>query len=77
MLDEHAAYFIGQAVASYQTAQRPPERGTRRQTTPQEAQERAGRFLGRAFQLYMQGGLTKEQAAQKILALTQMFASLE
>ena len=40
--------------------------GARRQTTPQEAQERAGRFLGCAFQLYMQGGLTKEQAAQHL-----------
>ena len=82
MLDEQAAYLVGQALgqlqAGQQAGQQPRyERGVRRQMTPQQAQERAGRFLGRAFQLYLQGGLTKEQATQRIVQLAQMFGSLE
>jgi hypothetical protein len=45
--------------------------------TPQKAAERAGRSVGRAFQLYLKSGLTKEQAVQRIMALAQTFGSLE
>lgn len=76
MLDDHAAYYVGQAMAHLQQPQRPPQRGTR-QMTPQLATERASRSVGRAFQLYLTAGLTKEQAIQRIVSLAQTFGSLE
>jgi hypothetical protein len=59
-----------------QATQKPHERGVR-QLTPQQAFDRAHKLVGRAFQLYTRGGLTKEQAAQRIVGLTQLFSSLE
>jgi hypothetical protein len=98
MLDEQAAYFVGQALGhlavgqqqqpppqqpQQQPPQQPQQRGMggmqrmHRQMTPQQAVERAGRSVGRAFQLYLRAGLTKEQAVQRIVALAQTFGSLE
>lgn len=77
MLEDHeAAYLIGQAVAQLQQPYQPHQRG-RRQFTPQQAADRAHRSVGRAFQLYLQSGLTKEQAGQRIMQLAQTFSSLE
>ena len=75
-IEHQAAYTIGQAFGELQAAQKPPERGVR-QLTPQQALDRAYRLVGRAFQLYMRGGLTKEQAGQRIVELAQLFSSLE
>jgi hypothetical protein len=75
-IEHQAAYTIGQALGQMQAAQRPHERGVR-QLTPQQALDRAHKLVGRAFQLYLRGGLTKEQAAQRIVELTQLFSSLE
>ena len=93
MPDAQAAYFVGQALGHLQVGQQPqpqqPQQpqphqrgmrgvhGMRRQMTPQQAVERAGRSVGRAFQLYLRAGLTKEQAVQRIVALAQTFGSLE
>jgi hypothetical protein len=76
MFDDEAAYLVGQAMGQLQQPYQPHQRG-RRQITPQQAAERAGRSVGRAFQLYLQSGLTKEQAMQKIMSLAQTFGSLE
>lgn len=74
--DQEAAYYVGQAMAQLQQPQQPPQRG-QRQMTPQKAAERAGRSVGRAFKLYLQSGLTKEQAMQRIIGLAQTFGSLQ
>jgi hypothetical protein len=74
--ENQAAYTIGQALGQLQAVQKPHERGVR-QLTPQQALDRAHKLVGRAFQLYLRGGLTKEQAAQRIIGLAQMFSSLE
>lgn len=76
MPDDQAAYYVGQALGQLQQPQQPPQRGVR-QMTPQRAAESAGRSVGRAFQLYLRAGLTKEQAIQRIVALAQTFGSLE
>ena len=75
-IENQAAYTIGQAFGQLQAAQKPPERGVR-QLTPQQAFDRAHKLVGRAFQLYLRGGLTKEQAGQRIVQLAQLFSSLE
>ena len=74
--DQQAAYLVGQAMGQLQQPQMPHQRGER-QMTPQKATERAGRSVGRAFQLYLRAGLTKEQAVQRIVGLAQTFGSLE
>jgi hypothetical protein len=74
MLDDQVAYLVGQAMGHLQG--QPPQRGVR-QMTPQKAVERASRSVGRAFQLYLQAGLTQAQAVQRIVALAQTFGSLE
>jgi hypothetical protein len=76
-IESQAAYAVGQAFGQLQAAQKPHERGVRRQLTPQQAFDRAHKLVGRAFQLYMRGGLTKEQAGQRIVQLAQLFSSLE
>jgi hypothetical protein len=76
MLDNQAAYLVGQAMGQLQQPQQSHQRG-QRQMTPQKAAERASRSVGRAFQLYVKAGLTKEQAVQRIVALAQTFGSLE
>jgi hypothetical protein len=48
-----------------------------RQIDPQQAAERAGRSVQRAFRLYLKAGLTKEQAIQRIISLVQTFGSLQ
>jgi hypothetical protein len=73
-----AHVLTGQAIAHMQQAgtQR-PQRGERRKRTPEQDLQRAGRSLGRAFQLFLSAGLTKEQAVQRIVSLAQTFGSLE
>ena len=74
--EANAAYLVGQALGKIQASQRPHERGVR-QLTPQQALDRAHKLVGRAFQLYLRAGLTKEQAGQRIVQLSQLFSSLE
>lgn len=74
--DQEAAYYVGQALGQLQQPQQPHQRG-RRQITPQQATESAERSVGRAFQLYLRAGLTKEQAMQRIIGLAQTFGALE
>ena len=71
-----AHVYVGQAIAQM-GPQQPPQRGERRPRTPQENLQRAGRSLGRAYQLFLRAGLTKEQAVERITSLAQTFASLE
>lgn len=78
MLDEQAAYLVGEAlghlhVGSNGAPQGGGQRGQRprRPLDPQQAAERAGRSVNRAFQLYLRAGLTKEQAVERIVALAQ------
>ncbi len=68
MHDDQAAYLVGQAMGHMRQA---------RQLDPQQAAERAGRSVNRAFRLYMKAGLTKEQAIQRIISLAQTFGSLQ
>ena len=75
-IEHQAAYTVGQAFGQLQAAQKPHERGVR-QLTPEQAFNRAHQLVGRAFQLYMRGGLTKEQAGQRIVELAKLFSSLE
>ena len=83
MLDAQAAYFVGQALGHIHVGSNggffdlPRGVQQQRQLDPQQATERAGRLVERAFQLYLQGGLTREQAVQRILSLAQTFGSLE
>lgn len=74
--ENQAAYIVGQALGQLQAAQQPQERGVR-QLTSQQAFDRAHKLVGRAFQLYLRGGLTQQQAAQRIVALAEMFSALE
>lgn len=72
-----AHVLVGQAMGQMQQAAAPPPRGTRRPHTPAEDLQRAGRALGRAYQLFLRAGLTKDQAVTRITSLAQMFGSLE
>ena len=72
-----AHVYVGQAMGQMQQATAPVQRGERRPRTPQENLQRAGRSLGRAYQLFLQAGLSKDQAVARITQLAQMFASLE
>jgi hypothetical protein len=81
MLDEQAAYFVGQALGHLHVGSNGDpqvvQRGhrSRRPLDPQQAAERAGRSVNRAFQLYLRAGLTKEQAVQRIVSLAQTLGS--
>lgn len=72
-----AHVYVGQAMGQMQQATAAPPRGMRRPHTPQEDLQRAGRSLGRAFQLFLRAGLTKDQAVERITSLAQTFGSLE
>ena len=65
--------FVGQAMGHIKSA-----RFTRStQHTPEQNLQRAGQAVGRAYQLFLRAGLTKEQAVQRIVSLSQTFGSLE
>jgi len=65
--------FVGQAMGHIRTA-----RSARSaQRTPEQALQQAGRAVGRAYQLFVRAGLTKEQAVQRIVSLAETFGSLE
>ena len=64
---------VGQAMGHIRTA-----RSARsEQRTPEQDLQRAGQSVGRAYQLFVRAGLTKEQAVERIVALSQTFGSLE
>ncbi|HSX23352.1 MAG TPA: hypothetical protein VLE97_11315 [Gaiellaceae bacterium] len=73
----YAHVYVGQAVTQMQQGAAPPPRGERRPRTPEEYLQRAGRSLGRAYQMFLRAGLTKEQAVARITSLAETFASLE
>ena len=65
--------FVGQAMGHVRRA-----RSSRSaQRTPEQDIQRAGQAVGRAYQLFLRAGLTKEQAIERIVALSQTFGSLE
>ena len=72
-----AHVYVGQAMGQMQQATVSPQRGMRRPRTPEENLQRAGRALGRAYQLFLRAGLTKDQAVARITSLAQTFGSLQ
>ena len=65
--------FVGQAMGHIRSA----HTARAAQRTPEQDLQRAGRAVGRAFQLFVRAGLTKEQAVERIVSLSQTFGSLE
>ena len=65
--------FVGQAMGHIKTAS--ANRSVLR--TPDQDLQMASRAVGRAFQLFVRAGLTKEQAVDRIVSLSQTFGSLE
>jgi hypothetical protein len=64
--------LVGQAMGHVRSAQ-----GARTPRTPEQNLQMAGRAVGRAFQLFVRSGLTKQQAIDRIVALSQTLGSLE
>jgi len=65
--------FVGQAMGHIKTAR--ANRSVQR--TPEQDLQRAGQAVGRAYRLFLMAGLTKEQAVERIVSLSQTFGSLE
>lgn len=69
---------VGQAMGHIKTARvnrsvRTPEQ----ERTPEQSLQRAAQSVGRAYRLFLMAGLTKAQAVERIVSLSQTFGSLE
>ena len=65
--------FVGQALGHIKSAYS----ASSAQRTPEQDLQRAGQAVGRAYQLFLRAGLTKEQTVVRIVSLAQTFGSLE